>query len=216
MATRTTNTNPNPNNPNVKTTIRKTQVVTLYDRQRRMIDFYNLPKTMYIALGKQTPWSDPDDPDISDTYPPMPLETSTEITEMIGMQRIQWKKFAKVFVNPTSDEKDGKGLHEGNQSVYYKGLYYEVTDDIEYAKANGFTSVMMLMMADRDEYFPVDITYRQVGLYYEVDHTDRYLTYEQYMQLPQEKRGHLAVIENLLPISRQLDQLEKIFVIINF
>lgn len=207
--------NPNPLAEKVSA-IRKTQIITLWDRQRRMIDFYNLPKTMYIALGKTSAWSDPDDPDISDKYQPMPSETMTQIEELIGMQRIHWKKFAKVFVNPTSDQKDGIGLHEGNQSVYYKGLYYETTNDLDYAIANGFTSVMVMMQADRDEYFPVNIAYRQVGLYVQVNHTDRYLTYEKFMQLSAEDRGHLAAVENFLPISRQTDQMEKIFIVFDF
>lgn len=162
--------NPNPT-VEPKTTIRKTQVVTLWDRQRRMQDFYNLPYTMYIALGKTSEWTDPDDPDISDKYQPMPSETTTQIEEMIGMQRIQWKKFAKVMINPTSDQKDGKGLHEGNQAIYYKGLYYETTDDLDYAIENEFTSIMVMIQADRDEYFPVSIAYRQVGLYVMVNMT---------------------------------------------
>lgn len=211
MATSSTNTQPSQNtNPVNKPVIRKTQIITLYDRQRRMLDFYNLDKTMYIALAKSTPWSDPDDPEISDTYPPMPLETMTQVQEMIGMQRIHWKKFAKVYINPTSDEKDS------SDTVYYKGLYYKTTNDIETALKEGFTSVMLLMQADRDEYFPVDVTYRQVGLYYEVNHTDRYLTYEQYMQLSPEDRGHLAAVENFLPISRQLDQMERIYFVLDF
>lgn len=200
----------NPNPTTSAAVVRKTQVITLWDRQRRMMDFYNLPKTMYIALGKTSAWSDPDDPDISDTYPPMPSETMTQISEMIGMQRIQWKKFAKVYVNPTSDEKDN------SNTVYYKGLYYETTNDIDYAIENGFTSIMLMMQADRDEYFPTGIAYRQVGLYVEVDNTDRYLSYEQYMNLSEEARGHLAAVENLMPVTRQDDQLEKIFVCFDF
>lgn len=196
-------------NPVVNTVARKTQVITLYDRQRRMLNLYDLPGSTYIALGKTTPWSDPNNADISDTYPPMPDEKATEIEEMIGMQRIAWKKFAKVFVSPTSEQKDDPN------TVYYKGLYYETTNDKEKAIREGFTSVMFQMTADREQYFPIGVEFRQVGVYYMVDETDIYLTPEQYRALPAERRGHLAVIENFMPLTRQSDQLEKFLVCID-
>lgn len=194
----------------VATVLRKTQVITLWDRQRRMQDFYNLPKTMYVGLAKTTPWTDPNDPDISDTFPAMPDEKMTKLEELIGLQRIHWKKFAKAYITPTSEEKDAAS------TVYYKGLYYETTNDLEYALENGFTAVMCMMMSDRDQYFPVGISYRQVGLFVEVNHTDRYLDDEQFYQLSEEDRGHLAAVENFMPISRQLDQAEKHLLLIEF
>lgn len=189
---------------------RKTQVITLWDRQRRMMDFFGLDGTMYIALAKSSPWSDPDDPDISDTYPPIPDETATELTELIGMQRIQWKKYAKPYITPTSEEKDDAN------TVYYKGLYYKTTSDLNVALAEGFTSVILMMTADRDQYFPVDISYRQVGLYVQVGVNDEYLDDEQFNMLPEDKKGHLAAIENFEPVSRQLDQMEKFFMLLEF
>lgn len=200
------NENPSTNNP----TIRKTQVICLWDRQRRMLDFYNLPGTMYVALGKTSAWADENDSNISDTYPPMPSETMTDIEEMIGMQRIQWKKFAKVYVNPTSEEKDDK------DTIYYKGLYYKTTNDVDKAIAEGYTTVMLMMTSDRDQYFPVGIAYRQVGVYVMVDETDRYLSYEQFKRLGKDRQGHLAAVENFMPLTRQLDQLEKHFVAFDF
>lgn len=189
---------------------RKTQVVTLWDRQRRMMDFYGLEGTMYIALAKSSPWSDPDDSDISDTYPSIPDETATALDELIGMQRIQWKKYAKPYITPTSSEKDDPA------TVYYKGLYYKTTTDLDVALAEGFTSVMLMMTADRDQYFPVDISYRQVGLYVQVGVNDEYLDDEQFNMLPEDKKGHLAAIENFEPVSRQLDQMEKFFMLMEF
>lgn len=189
---------------------RKTQVITLWDRQRRMQDFYNLGGTMYVALAKSSPWSDANDPDISDTYPPIPDETATELTELIGMQRIQWKKYAKPYITPTSSEKDDPN------TVYYKGLYYKTTTDLDVALAEGFTSVIVMMTADRDQYFPVDISYRQVGLYVQVGVNDEYLDDEQFNMLTDDKKGHLAAIENFEPVSRQLDQMEKFFLLLEF
>lgn len=194
----------------VATVVRKTQILTLWDRQRRMQDFYNLPKTMYVGLGKTSAWVDKDDEDISDTFPPMPDEKMTKMEELIGMQRVQWKKFAKPYITPTSEEKDSA------TTVYYKGLYYETTNDLDYALENGFTSVMLMMTSDRDQYFPVGISYRQVGLFVEVNHTDRYLDDEQYYQLKEVDRGHLCAVENFMPLSRQLDQAEKHLLLIDF
>lgn len=192
------------------TVVRKTQILTLWDRQRRMQDFYNLPKTMYVGLAKTTPWVDANDPDISDTFPPMPDEKMTRLEELIGLQRVQWKKFAKAYITPTSEEKDAK------DTVYYKGLYYKTTNDLDYALENGFTAVMLMMTSDRDQYFPVGISYRQVGLYVGVNHTDRYLDDEQFYQLSEEDRGNLCAVENFMPLSRQLDQMEKHLLLIEF
>lgn len=190
--------------------VRKTQVLTLWDRQRRMQNFYNLPKTMYVGLAKTTPWVDENDPDISDTFPPMPDERMTQLEELIGMQRVQWKKFAKPYITPTSEEKDAA------DTVYYKGLYYKTTNDIDLAIRDGYTAVMLMMTSDRDQYFPVGLSYRQVGLFVEVDHTDRYLDDEQYSQLSEEKKGHLCAVENFMPLSRQLNQAEKHLLLIEF
>ena len=73
-----------------------------------------------------------------------------------------------------------------------------------------------MMVSDRDQYFPVGISYRQVGLFVEVNHTDIYLDDEQFYQLKEEDRGHLCAIENFMPLSRQLDQAEKHLLLIEF
>lgn len=206
--------------------VRKTQVVTLYMRQLQMQNFYNSvivsPSTVgdweetkttggvYIGLGKTSPWSDPNDPDISDTFPPIPSETMTELEDLQGMQRVTWKKFAKPYVAPTSEQKDADG------TIYYKGLYYETTNDLDYALANGFTAVMCLMTADRQEHFPINLSIRQVGLFMGVNSTNKYLTGQMYSQLSPEDKGHLVAVENFMPITRQADQLEKYFFLIQF
>lgn len=194
----------------VSTAVRKTQVVTLYMRQLQMQNFYNTPNTMYIGLAKTTPWQDENDPDISDTFPPIPDEKMSALDSLVGMQRITWKKYAKPYVAPTSAQKDA------DNTVYYKGLYYETTNDLTYAIENGFTAVMCLMTADRDEYFPVDISIRQVGLYVNVNSTNRYLDNEEFASLTTEDKGHLVAVENFMPISRQADQLEKYFFLLQF
>lgn len=200
--------NPNPNELTTPA-MRKTQCFTLFDRQRRMLDYYNLTGTMYVALGKQTPWKDNTDPKISDSYPPNPSETMTSIQELIGMQRINWKKFAKPYVSPTTEQK----AHI--DTVNYKGLYYQTTNDVNYALENGFTTIIIMMNADRDQYFPLNVQFRQIGLIAMVDETEVYLTAEEYNALPDDRKGHLITIENYMPLYRQKDQNEKIFMAID-
>ena len=194
----------------IATQVRKTQVVTLYQRQKQMQDFYNNEGTSYIGLAKTSPWSDPNDSDISDTFPPIPDETMTQLEDLVGMQRITWKKYAKPYVSPTSEQKDA------DNTVYYKGLYYETTNDLDYALENGFTAVMCLMTADRDEYFPVGVSIRQVGLFVNVGSNNRYLDNDEYQALSEADKGHLVAVENFMPITRQEDQLEKYYFLMQF
>lgn len=196
-------------NPVVETVVRKTQVITLWDRQRRMLDYFNLPGTTYIALGKTSAWSDATDESISDTYPPIPSDSMTDVQELIGLQRIQWKKFAKVYVSPTSEQKDDP------TTVYYKGLYYETTDDPDKAINEGFTSIMFMITADRDEYFPIGVSFRQAGIYVEVGVNEEYLSATEYNNLSSDKKGHLMAVANYMPLTRQADQMEKLFVCID-
>lgn len=200
------NPNPSENNPVIPV---KTQCFTLWDRQRRMLEYYNLPGTMYIALGKQTPWKDATNPNISDTYPPNPKETMSQVQELIGMQRINWKKFAKPYLNPTTEQKDDK------DTVNYKGLYYQTTDDVDYALANEFTTLLVMMSADRDQYFPVSVQFRQVCLLGKVDSTNIYLSADDYNNLSPDKQGNIITIENFMPLSRQDSQNEKFFIAID-
>lgn len=194
------------------TILRKTHCITLWDRQRRALNFMSLPNQTYVGLAKTTPWVDPDDPDISDTFPPMPDERQTQLDDLIGMQRVQWMKLAKPYVSPTTEQKNAPGV------VYYKGLYYQTYEDSErdQALADGCTSVLVLMTSDRDYFFPVGISYRQVGLFVEVNNTNMYLDNEEYQSLSDADKGHLVCIENFSPITRQADQEEKHFILIDF
>lgn len=207
----------------VSTPVRKTQVVTLYMRQLQMQNFFNsvmvLPdgasspggyRTAYIGLGKTTPWSDPNDEDISDTFPPIPSETMTELEEFQGMQKVTWKRYAKPYVAPTTEQKDADG------TVYYKGLYYETTADVDYAIANGFTAVMFLMTADSDQYFTTSLTIRQVGLFMDVNRNNAFIDADTYSQLSDDDKGHLIAVQNMMPITRQDTQLEKYYFLIQF
>ena len=196
-------------NNTTNVTLVNTQCFSLLDRQRRMLDYYNLPGTMYIALGKQTAWVDASDTRISDTFPPSPSESMTSVQELIGMQRIAWKKFAKPYLNPTTEQK------EATSTVQYKGLYYQTTNDVDYALANGFTSVLVMTTADADQYFPIGIQFRQVCLIAKVNKTDVYLSAAEYNALASGDKGYIITIENIMPLTRQNSQLEKLFIVID-
>ncbi len=68
----------------------KTQVITTYSRQRRMKDFMDIPGTMYMALGKQTPWKSENDQKIDDTHQWMLLGG-----DVVAQYQIQLKHISK-------------------------------------------------------------------------------------------------------------------------
>ena len=161
----------------------------------------------FIAIGRTSPWED-------ENNPPYPSETQTEVEELIGLQRVDSYKFAKVIPNPTTLQK--------RTGVYYKGLYYSVTQDSEIALSEGYTSIMVQVTLDRDtvESIPVGVTFRQVGLYIDVNATPEEIQYgitkEQWLNKLEADRGTLEVIDNRAPLSRQDNQMEEIYLLIDF
>ena len=183
-------------------------VVTLKSRQRRMMDWMNTSLAYrFIAIGRTSPWPD-------ENNPPFPDEKMTEVTELIGLQRVDSYKFAKIIPNPTTLQK--------RTGVYYKGLYYSVTQDSNIALAEGYTSVMVQVTLDRDtiDAIPTGVTFRQVGLYIDVNATPEEIQYgisrAQWDNKPTEDKGMLEVVDNRPPIGRQDDQQESIYIVIDF
>lgn len=179
-------------------------VITLKSRQRRMIDFMNLPKNYYVAIGRTTAWTD-------ESEPPFPDDTKQTIEELVGLQRVQGENamaYAKIIPNPTTLDK--------LEGVYYKGLYYRVTLDQQYAIDNGYTSIMVQCTLDRDTYFPTDISYRQIGLYSQVNATAPYLSASEFNNLLASDRGTLETIDNRRPQYRANDQEEVLYILLDF
>lgn len=211
-----------PEFPNSSTT----QVITLYSRQRRMQDFFNIPGQMYLALGKSTAWSDQSNEDISDTNPPSPNPTQTFINELIGLQRITWKKYCKPIINPTTDQKNQSVQPIHNQGgavigftdgyVEYGGVYYFCTSDLELALESGCTGVMIYVYVVNDDTFPYNITFRQTGLYVNSQQTALYLNSQQFNNLTEDKRGKLELICNWPPHIRYLGANEEFWLCFNF
>ena len=71
---------------------------------------------------------------------------------------------------------------------------------------------MVYAALDRDE-LPLT-TFRQVGLQVQVQHNAETITASQFNQLTD--KGNLEVIENRKPQTREDDQMEEIYVLINF
>ena len=173
-----------------------------------MMDWMNTNLSYrFIAIGRTSPWSD-------ENNPPYPDERQTEVEELIGLQRVDSYKFAKVIPNPTTLQK--------RTGIYYKGLYYSVTQDSEIALNEGYTSIMIQTTLDRDtiESIPVDVTFRQVGLYVNVNATPDEIQYgitrAQWLNKLEEDRGMLEVVDNRQPLSRQNNQQEEIYILIDF
>lgn len=182
--------------------------VTLKSRQRRMIQWTDTELSYrFIAIGRTSPWE-------NENEPPTPDETMTEVTELIGLQRVDSYKFAKVIPNPTTLQK--------RTGVYYKGLYYAVTQDSEIALNEGYTSIMIQTTLDRDtvEAIPVGVTFRQVGLYVGVKATPDEIQYgitrDQWNNKLEEDRGMLEVVDNRPPLGRTDSQSEEILILLDF
>lgn len=207
-------------------TMLKTQTITTYSRQRRMKDFYDLPGQMYLALGKQTEWKSDSDESINDVHPPCPDPSQTFINELIGLQRIQWKMYAKPIINPTTDQKNqhvipvynsGGGITsytDGYQE--YAGVYYYCTSDYDKAIAEGCTCVMVYAFINKDDTFPYDITFRQTGLFVNSSQTSLYLSNQQFNNLPKDKRGYLELICNWPPHIRSINSNEQMYMLFSF
>lgn len=171
--------------------------VTVKSRQRRMKDFYTMEGSKYIIIGRSTPWQ-------NELIPPIPTGEETQVEEMIGCKLVQNQWYVKMLNDPTEEEKAA--------GVYYRGHYYYRTIDPEEAVTNGCTGVILYAGLDRDE-LPLT-TFRQVGLQVQVGNSSPIMTPEQFNILGD--KGILEVIENRKPQTREEDQMENIYILVQF
>jgi hypothetical protein len=171
--------------------------VTKLSRQRRMKDFYNLDGSKYILIGRTSPWT-------NELIPPQPTGDETSLDELIGGKLVQAQWYVKMLTDPTNEEK--------TTGVYYKGHYYFRTTDPAVAVTKGCTDVMLYVGLDRDE-LPLE-TFRQVGVQTQVQHSASTITADQFNSITE--KGNLEIIENRKPQTRADDQMETIYIIINF
>ena len=202
------------------------QTITLWSRQRRMQDFFNVPGQMYLALGKATPWTDSVNPAIDDTNPPVPNPNQTFINEIIGLQRVTWKMYCKPIINPSTDQKNQNvvPIHNAGGAVIgftdgyveYAGVYYWCTSDLQLALESGCTGVMVYVYVVNDDTFPYGITFRQTGLYIKSTQTALYLNSQQFNNLTEERRGYLELICNWPPHIRYQGANEEFYMLFSF
>lgn len=171
--------------------------VTLKSRQRRMKDFYNLEDSKYVLIGRTSPWT-------NEMIPPMPTGEETALTELIGGKLVVDQWYVKMLTDPTEEEKEA--------GVYYKGHYYYRTTILDDAISNGCDAVMVHVDLDRDE-LPLQ-TFRQVGLQTQVQHSAETITASQFESLT--NKGQLEIIENRKPQTREEDQMESIYILVQF
>lgn len=203
-----------------------TQVITLASRQRRMRDFFTIPGQMYLALGKSSAWKDSENPSISDTTPPIPNGNQTFINELIGVQRITWKKYCKPIINPTTAEKNQsvEPVYNSGRAVVgytdgyveYGGVYYFCTSDYDLAIESGCTGVMIYTLIEGDDTFQYGVTFRQSGLYVNSTETARYIGSQQWNNLSDERKGTLELICNWPPHTRYQSANEEIWCLMSF
>lgn len=175
-------------------------VVTIWSRQRRMMDWYNLPYEEYMTFGRRTPWPD-------EKNPPIPTGYETEVEDMIGAVHVEQKWFVKPYTNPTDEEK--------RFAILYRGLYYQTFTVPEDAIAAGCTAIMLRVILDAEE-FPLE-DFRQVGLRISVQSTQRIINQIESQEWDKvAEKGTLEAIDNRKVQTRAEDQQEEVYILMEF
>jgi hypothetical protein len=154
-----------------------------------------LEPNLYIGIGQTTPWGD-------EAHPDVPVVTQSEINELIFIKKVAVKHLVKL--EPTTPD------------VEVNGVGYAYVDDADVYT----TPELMLYMSvtiEFDDIAPTATTYRQIGLI--LDPQDAYLadlTNAQYLGADVSDQGQLLWTENIVAVSRDASQREKIELILNY
>lgn len=105
----------------------------------RALDFYN-KDSLYFCIGKSSSWAD-------DTQPPVPVSTTTDVSEIIGFKKVEVKQL--VIPDP-------------NGSIVYRNTTWSIVLPIN-AISQGAKYVYLKTVIQYSD-LPVGY-YRQVGLY---------------------------------------------------
>lgn len=174
-------------------------VTTVHAHVNRALEFFN-KNDIYFAIGKSTPWSDPGNPKISDSNPPNPDTNATDLQEIIGFKKVE----TMYLVVP--DDKNG--------TIAYRDTKWRIVP-VDQALQKGARWVYLDTTIKYDE-LPLGY-YRQVGVYVGLKVAQGVST-SKYNLLPSEvrDRGVLEVIDNRQPSNRQIDQKEKLSIVLEF
>ena len=170
-------------------------VTTLSGHVSRALDFYS-KSNIFFSIGRTEAWED-------EQKPPTPVNTDT--TEDVQGYKLVDSKFLVVPVL-----EDGKPYE-----ISYRGTRWKIipeSDAVEF----GARWVYIMSFINYDE-FPVDLVYRQIGVWTNLQRAEGIAAGKANL-LPSEVEspGILEVIDNRKPTYRELDQREKLAVVIEF
>lgn len=170
-------------------------VVTIKGHVSRAIDFYE-KTNIYFCIGRTTPWQNEDSP-------PVPKNTD-DMEEPIGYKVVE----SKFLVIPVTNDYDPYELT-------YRDTKWKIVNEEE-ALDMGARWVYITSYIAYDE-FSVDSIYRQIGVYTRLKKKDD-IPDSKSALLPEEVTdpGILEILDNRKPIYRELDQREKLAVVIEF
>lgn len=168
-------------------------ITLLQGHVSRALDFYN-KTSIYFGIGKTTAWED-------EYNPPTPTNTDS-LLEPAGYKKVE----SKFLVIPDED---------GTGELTYRNSKWKIVP-YDQAIAKGARWVYLSSFIAYNE-FPIDISYRQVGVFTGLTAKSEVETGKTNL-LPSEVEdvGIHEVLDNRTPVYREADQREKLIVIIEF
>ena len=170
-------------------------ITTLSGHVSRALDFYS-KNNIFFSIGRTQPWE-------NEQIPPTPINTDT--TEDVQGYKLVDSKFLVVPV-----------LEEGKPyEISYRGTRWKIIAEGD-AVTLGARWVYIMSFIEYEE-FPIDMVYRQIGVYTRLVRAEGVPPGKANL-LPSEvlDPGILEVIDNRKPTYRELDQREKLAVVIEF
>lgn len=165
-------------------------LITLNGRTKRALDFSQ--KVLYMGIGRTTAWTD-------EQNPPAVTEDMTAIEELNFISKINTIKFVKPDAAGEIEYRDSRWTEILEADIY--------TQDV--------VNIYLEVLLDYDNY-PL-ITYRQIGLLEgPTDGTDTICVNDKYLQTELTQEGLLHYIDNRTPTVRDINQKEKLSIILEF
>lgn len=149
-------------------------------------------ESIFVGIGKQSQWED-------EQNPSEPTGNESTIQEIIGYKKIFSKRLVKQ--DPEGD-------------IRYKGQNWSVVSR-ENAFKEGAKWVMLEVFLEYDE-LPVNVQYRQVGIFTGLVPQVGYEKTEALLPAQVKNKGIMEVIDNRKVEYRDIDKKEGIVVIIQF
>ena len=170
-------------------------VTTIKGHVSRALDFYS-KNEIFFGIGRTTPWD-------NEQKPPVPLNTD-DLQEPCGYKLAE----SRFLVIPVLE--DGKPYE-----LTYRDTKWKIVSEAD-AISKGARWVYIMTFMEYDE-FPLDLVYRQVGVYTRLQRKEGIPPGKANL-LPTEVHdpGILEIIDNRKPTYRDIDQREKLAVVVEF